>query len=207
RYRAIDEPWIDRQQGLVAQAQRREGAGPVILDQNVGALNEALQDLAARLLLQIEGDRALVRALGQKGGAAIAAVERPVGAALAALVGFIGVLDLDDVGAQHRQLIGGEWAGQHMGDVDDADALKGSGHDGLLAGRVKGSPNCPAAQPPNPRHSARNLWNRLGNRLVFCRSCCCRTAQRPIYSRVSIVAGERSKDGTSYRRRLRRQGS
>ena len=51
---------------------------------------------------------------------------------LAALIGVVRVLDLDHVGAEHRQLISREGAGQHMGDVDDSDALKGSGHGGLL---------------------------------------------------------------------------
>jgi hypothetical protein len=42
------------------------------------------------------------------------------------------MLDLDDVGPEHRQLIGRERAGQHVRDVDDADPLEGSGHGGLL---------------------------------------------------------------------------
>ena len=55
-----------------------------------------------------------------------------VGAGAAALVGVVGMLDLDHVGAQHGQLIGGERPRQHMGDVDDADALERSRHRALL---------------------------------------------------------------------------
>jgi len=47
---------------------------------------------------------------------------------LAALVGLVGMLDLDHVGAQHRQLVGREWPRQHMRDVDHPDALERSRH-------------------------------------------------------------------------------
>ena len=116
------------EQRLVAEPQRLERARPVVLDQHVGAGDQLLQDFAARLGLEVERDRLLVRPLGQKRGAHVAPVQRAVGAALAALVGLVRVLDLDHVGAEHGQLIGGERAGQHMGDVDDADAFKGSRH-------------------------------------------------------------------------------
>jgi hypothetical protein len=38
------------------------------------------------------------------------------------------MLDLDHVGAQHRQLIGRERAGKNMGDVDDTNAFERSRH-------------------------------------------------------------------------------
>src|SRR4029077_20795961 len=76
----------------------------------------------------VEGDRLLVRPLGQERGPHVPSVERAVGAALAALVGLIRMLDLDHVGAEHGQLIGGERTGQHMGYVDDADAFKRPRH-------------------------------------------------------------------------------
>ena len=53
-------------------------------------------------------------------------VERLVGAAAAALVGIVGMLDLDHVGAQHRELIGRERPRQHMGGVDHPDSLERS---------------------------------------------------------------------------------
>src|SRR5581483_11372817 len=69
-----------------------------------------------------------VRSLRQKAGAHQGSVQRPVGAAVAALVGVVGVLDLDHVGAEHRKLIGRERPRQHMRDVDDADTLERAGH-------------------------------------------------------------------------------
>ena len=57
------------------------------------------------------------------------AVQLAVGAGAAALVGVVGMLDLDHIGAQYGELIGSKRAGQHMGDVDDANSLEGSGHE------------------------------------------------------------------------------
>src|SRR5260370_23119947 len=75
------------------------------------------------------------------------AVERAIGAAVAALVRLVRVLDLDHLGAEHGELIGRERAGQHMGDVDDANAREGSGHGGLLRWR--------AARDRPPRKASR----------------------------------------------------
>ena len=63
------------------------------------------------------------------------AVQGTVGAAITALVGIVGMLDFDHIGAEHGELISRERAGQYMGDVDDANALERSGHAGLL-GRI-----------------------------------------------------------------------
>ena len=124
RERGIDQPRIDRRKRLVAEAQRLERAGPVILHEHVGGGDQLFQNFAVLFLLQVERDRALVGALRQERRAHVAAVEFLVGAGAAALVGIVGMLDLDDVGAQHRQLIGRERPGQHMGDVDDANSLE-----------------------------------------------------------------------------------
>ena len=126
RERGIDQPRIDLRQRLVAEAERLERAGAIVLDEHVGGGDQLLQHLAVGLGLQVERDRALVRRLGQERGAHVAVVERLVGAAAAALVGIVGMLDLDHVGAQHRELIGRERPRQHMGGVDDPDTLERS---------------------------------------------------------------------------------
>ena len=51
----------------------------------------------------------------------------------AALVGVLRMLDLDDLGAEHAELIGGERARQHVRRVDDADTLERPGHAALLS--------------------------------------------------------------------------
>src|SRR4029077_8482323 len=54
----------------------------------------------------------------------LAPVQFGVGPARAALVRIVRIIDLDDVGAEHRELIGGERPRQHMRHVDDADSLE-----------------------------------------------------------------------------------
>jgi hypothetical protein len=56
------------------------------------------------------------------------AIEPVVGTTIARLIGLIGMLHFDDVGAQHGQLVCREWASQHMRGVDDPDALERSRH-------------------------------------------------------------------------------
>src|SRR5262249_48012147 len=82
-----------------------------------------LEDLATFRLLEVERDRALVRGLREESGAHLLLVENPVAARVAALVVVVWVLDLDDVGAQQRQLVRRERAGQHVRDIDDLDAF------------------------------------------------------------------------------------
>ena len=53
-----------------------------------------------------------------------ALVQRVVRSRLAALVGLVGVVHLDDVGAEDGELVGGERAGQHVGAVEDLDAFE-----------------------------------------------------------------------------------
>jgi len=57
--RAIDQPWIDRRHGPVIESELGEAAGPEVLDQHVGGLNQPAQRLRAFLLLEIERDALL----------------------------------------------------------------------------------------------------------------------------------------------------
>src|SRR6185295_13870764 len=80
--------------------------------------HQALQRFAPPFGLQIERDRALVRALGEEARAHALLVERVIAAAFAALVGLVRVLHLDHVSAQHGELIGGEWPREDVGAVE-----------------------------------------------------------------------------------------
>jgi hypothetical protein len=112
-------------QVLVAQPQGLEGAGAVVLDQHVGPVgDQPLERLAPALGLEVQRDGALVRALGEEAGAHHRLVQRVVGPRLPALVGLVGVVHLDDVGAEDGQLVGGERPGQHVGAVEDPDAFE-----------------------------------------------------------------------------------
>jgi hypothetical protein len=99
RDRAVNQSRVDLAHHVIAEAERGECSGPVILDHHVRTLDEPFQDGTAGLALQVQGDRSLVGALGQVAGPHAASIERPIGAAIARLVGILGMLDLDDVGA------------------------------------------------------------------------------------------------------------
>ncbi len=131
RERGVDQPRVDRGQRVIAQPQGIERAGPVILDEHIGGGDELLEDLAVFLLLEVERNRALVGGLRQEARAHVAAVEVLVGAGGAALVGIVGMLDLDHVRAQHGELVGRERPRQHVRDVDHPDAFERTRHPGL----------------------------------------------------------------------------
>ena len=99
RDRAVDQPRVDLAHHLVAETERGKGAGPVVLDHDVGALHEAFQDVAAGLGLQIQRDRPLVGALSQIARPHAPPVQLAVGTAVASLVRIVGMLHLDDLGA------------------------------------------------------------------------------------------------------------
>ena len=125
---AIDQPRIDLQQILIAQAQSREGAGAEIFHQHISAGNQLAENLARFCLLQIKRHAALVRPLRQVIAAHARAIEIPIAATDAALVWVLRVFDLDHIRAEQAQLIGREGAGQNMGRVYDANAFEGTGH-------------------------------------------------------------------------------
>src|SRR5262249_56957040 len=99
RERRIDQPRIDRREVLVAEAEGRERAGAIVLDEHVGGGDQLLEDGAVALRLEVERDRPLVGGLGQESRAHVAAVERLVGAGAAALGGVVGGVGPFYVGA------------------------------------------------------------------------------------------------------------
>ena len=128
RERRVDQLRIDLAQIFVAEAQRLERTGPVVLHQHVGGGDQFLQDLAALLGLQVQRDGALVGTLRQEAGAHVGVVQHVVAAGIAALIRVVRMLDLDHVGAHQPKLIGRERPGQHVRDVDDADAFERTRH-------------------------------------------------------------------------------
>ena len=103
-----------------------------VLDKDVGTRGEALQGLLAALALQIDGDRALVAVVVEEGGG------QPAGAVAAGahVIAAARDLDLDHVGALVGKDHGREGSGDHRGQVDDANAVKGSCHDRRFLGWV-----------------------------------------------------------------------
>jgi hypothetical protein len=124
RERRVDQARIDLGQIVVTEAERLERAGAIVFHEHVGGRDQLLEDLAAAFGLQVERDRTLVRGLGEEAGAHLGIVQRLVGAGRAALIRIVRIVHLDDVGAEHGELIGGERPRQHMRHVDHPDAFE-----------------------------------------------------------------------------------
>ena len=98
----VDQARVAGRQRRPPETQPLERAGPEILDQDVGAIDQLQQLGLAGLGLEVDDDRALV-AVPDHEGRAFAAHE---GRHATRIVAAVGPLDLDDVGAvvgqQHR---------------------------------------------------------------------------------------------------------
>ena len=117
-----DEPPIEAEQDVGAQAPLLQRAGDEILDEDVGVADEALQQILASRVREVERHRPLAARVDLP--PELAAVAQPRAQRIAATR----VLDLDDVGA-----VIGEHRGQHAtGDepraVDDPQALERAAH-------------------------------------------------------------------------------
>jgi hypothetical protein len=101
----------------------RRDAGAVVLDEDVGALQQATQHVLPVRGPQVERDRSL------------AGVDREEGALEpdAKVVAAVGRLDLDDVGAEQTEVVRAERACVGVCQVDDANALEGTRHSSRLA--------------------------------------------------------------------------
>ena len=119
---AHDQVRVQLGEPRLAEAHAGEHAGPVVLDQHVGPLEETGQDGLALLGVEIEGDRLLVPVeLGEVPRQAVHDRALPAnGIALARR------LDLDDLGAHVAEEHAAERARENAGQVDDAET--GQGH-------------------------------------------------------------------------------
>lgn len=110
---AVDEPRVAGEAGLGADAEAFGDAGPVALDQDVGARDEVEHGGGAVLGLEVDEDGALV-AVGEVPGR----VDAEAGAA--------GAVDADDVGAEVGEEHGGEGARADAGELDHAHPGEGA---------------------------------------------------------------------------------
>ena len=120
RDRAIDQPGVDFRQFLVAQAELVECSRAVILDEDIGALDQLVQHLEAARILEVDAQALLAHVLLQV-VTALPVDEISVGATG---VACRRALDLDHIGAERREIARNEGAGQEVAVVDDADAGK-----------------------------------------------------------------------------------
>src|SRR3546814_7501916 len=96
---------IDRLHVFVAETELGEGTGPIVLDHDVRAGNETLQNASPGFGFQIQRDRSLVRRLRQVAGSHGAAVELTIRPLQTRLVELGRMLDLNDVGTEQAKLI------------------------------------------------------------------------------------------------------
>ena len=114
-----DQARIDGAQPRIVEAQSREGARRHVLDEHVRLLDQPREQRLALLALEIAGDAALVEVeVDEIVGVGVGAVAEAPAARLAA----VGLLHLDDVGAEPGQRLGAGGARLELGEVENLDA-------------------------------------------------------------------------------------
>src|SRR5919198_5480999 len=90
RYRGVDEPRVRGRQRLVVEPERRDHAGPIVLDEDVARARKPLQRVAPFRHFEVEDDAALAAVDGVEAGAFRTDAARHLARRIAA-----GRLDLD----------------------------------------------------------------------------------------------------------------
>ena len=121
RARAVDDPRIRPAHRLVAEPEAVQHARPIVLDQDVGGLDQPPQHLFALIALQVERHAALV-AVREEEEDALAVEERLRAGPGSLIRASTRWLDLHHVGAQvGKELYAGR-ALQKVGEAEDVDA-------------------------------------------------------------------------------------
>ncbi len=110
---------------VVAEAHPVEGAGLEVLGDDVGLAGEAQHELATARVLQVDADAPLVQVVAQERRPHLPAGRIGHGRErTSAQVAVDRVLDLDDVGAQPGQQLGGEGERLHLLEGEHADTVE-----------------------------------------------------------------------------------
>ena len=110
----VDDLRVDRAQRLVATAEAVHDAGTEGIDHHIGLGHHTLEGLNILRQAQVKGDRLL---------AAIDQAEQ-LRAHGAGIVPALGLLDLDDLGAELRQVERAEGARQQPGQIEHAQPVE-----------------------------------------------------------------------------------
>ncbi len=121
-----DQPRVPRAQRGRVEPEPRGGALGEVLDEDVGPVQQPVQDLPAARVLQVERD-GLLAAVGpdEMRGQSLRG-----GVVGTREVAAVGPLDLDHPGAEVGELAGGEGGRDGLFDGDDGDAVQGQGFHG-----------------------------------------------------------------------------
>ena len=121
--RAVDEAWVPLAQRLGAEAEPLGEPGAKALEEHVGPVDEPQHGVAAALVAQRHGERALPR-VHREEHRALPVPERR--APRAPVVTRVRPLDLHHVGAERGEDLGAVRPGDRRRDVDDAHAFEGT---------------------------------------------------------------------------------
>ena len=150
----VDDAWVERAAGVVAEAHAVHHAGAEVVDDDIGAGDQRLHRRHALGVAQVEGDAALV-AVEAAEDRVVDPLRRREGRA--AQVAGAGALDLDHVGAVVAEHLGADRAHHDLGEVDDADAGERQ-----LAVATGGRAFMPPPAGAGARSPARRRWARTG---------------------------------------------
>ena len=122
-------------EGIVAEAKTFDGAGGEVVEEDVGAGEQAGEDVASFGLLEVEDDAAF--AAVEPGEICGKAVEDVI--VVACEVAAIWALDFDDVGTEVGELAGAEGSGDGLLESEEAEGGEGEGLGGRFgcAGGVR----------------------------------------------------------------------
>jgi hypothetical protein len=122
---AVDEPGVQGAGRRIVETELGDGTGPQALHEDVGAADEAAQDLEPPLALEVEREAALVAVEGHERGALLAPEGRRPGARV---VTAAGPLDLDDLRAHVAEDLRAERPRNILGEIDDDEPVEWERH-------------------------------------------------------------------------------
>ena len=113
----------------IIQTEPRQRAGTKILHHDVGPLDQAVEDLAPFLVLEVERDALLVAVDAQEVGAFALEKRRPPGTGIVAPARLF---DLDDPRAHVAKQHGAVGPREHAGQVEHENAIERRHNDGVI---------------------------------------------------------------------------
>ena len=122
RARRVNNARVDPLQVLIAQPQLVHGPGGKVLDDNIGVCHKLFEQFFAAFGFEIERDALFIRVEHHKGITLLFGVRNGKNTACALTVGTR--LDLNDLGTEQPQHLGGIGTVKDVGEIKDADIVE-----------------------------------------------------------------------------------